>query len=130
MILTSGCSKGETPVPDQATGDYRETALAFTKSLAARDYAAAYAHTAKEYRESTSVQAMQAAFERVVPLDWKTVGPIAVGETMESWPGKQPPDVRWVYVTIGGDMYSEAVTVVVTREGGALRIRSAEFGRP
>jgi hypothetical protein len=31
---------------------------------------------------------------------------------------------------MGGDMYSEAVTVVVTLDEGELRIRTVEFGRP
>ena len=115
---------------DQTTAACKEVALAFTKSLAARDYAGAYDHTAKEYRNGTSLPAMQAAFELVVPTDWTTGGAIEVGETMEAWPGKEPSDVGWVYVSVGGDMYSEAVTVVVAREGDNLRIRTAEFGRP
>jgi hypothetical protein len=34
------------------------------------------------------------------------------------------------YVSVGGDTYSEAVTVVVTLEEDALRVRTVEFGRP
>jgi hypothetical protein len=49
---------------------------------------------------------------------------------MEEWPGKKPADVGWAYVSVGGDVYSEAVTVVVTREGDLLKIRTVEFGRP
>ena len=30
----------------------------------------------------------------------------------------------------GGDVYSEAITVVVTLEEGELRVRTVEFGRP
>lgn len=36
----------------------------------------------------------------------------------------------WVYVSIGGDVYSEAVTVVVTMDDESLRVRDVEFGRP
>lgn len=114
----------------RSAGDYKAVALAFTKALATRDYGAAYALTSKDYRDSTSVEAMQAAFERIVPIDWKTVGSIEVGETMEDWPGRKPSDVGWAYVSVGGDVYSEAITVVVTLEGNALRIRTVEFGRP
>jgi hypothetical protein len=28
---------------------------------------------------------------------------------METWPDKQPSEVGWDYVGIGGDVYSEAV---------------------
>ena len=73
---------------------------------------------------------MQAAFEGIVPLDWGTVGPIELGETMEDWPGRESSDAGWAYVSVGGDIYSEAVTVVVTVEDGELKIRTAEFGRP
>jgi hypothetical protein len=49
---------------------------------------------------------------------------------MTSWPGKQPADLGWAFVSIGGDVYSEAVIVVVTSENGEARIREVEFGRP
>ena len=50
---------------------------------------------------------------------------------MSDWPGKQPSDLEWVYVTLGGHTYSEAVIVVVGRGAdGALHIREVEFGRP
>lgn len=113
-----------------SAGDYEKVALGFTNALATRNYGAAYALTSNEYRDSTSVEAMQAAFEAIVPTDWKTIGPVEVGETMEDWPGRTPSDVGWAYVSVGGDVYSEAVTVVVTLEGGALRVRTVEFGRP
>jgi hypothetical protein len=49
---------------------------------------------------------------------------------MSEWPGKIPGDVGWAYAAIGGDMVSEAVTVVVTDEHGRHVIRSLEWGRP
>ena len=109
---------------------YKEAALAFTKALAARDYDAAHALTSKDYRGTTTVKALQAAFEEIVPTDWGTVGPIELGLTMEDWPGRESSDAGWVYVSVGGDAYSEAVTVVVTIEEGELRVRTVEFGRP
>jgi len=112
------------------TRDCKEVALAFTKALAARDYDAAYALTSRAYRNGTSPKALADAFEMIVPIDWGTVGPIEVGETLEDWPGREPSDAGWAYVSVGGDVYSEAVTVVVTREEGELRVRAAEFGRP
>ena len=110
--------------------DYRGVALAFTQALARRDYAAAHAMTSRRYRQQTSVEQLRAAFEAIVPTDWKTVGPIEVGTTMTQWPGKEPGDAGWAYVSIGADVYSEAVTVVVTLEDDELRVRSVEFGRP
>ena len=128
--LGNGCSNGEVRMPGGSAGDYKKVALGFTNALATRNYGAAYALTSNEYRDSTSVEAMQAAFEAIVPTDWKTIGPVEVGETMEDWPGRKPSDVGWAYVSVGGDAYSEAVTVVVTLEEDALRVRTVEFGRP
>jgi hypothetical protein len=113
-----------------SVGDYKRVALAFARALATRDYDVAYALTSKAYQDSTSLKALQAAFESIVPVDWKTIGPIEVGETMEDWPGREPSDVGWAYVSVGGDAYSEAVTVVVTLVGGELKVRTVEFGRP
>ena len=110
--------------------DYREFALVFANSMSSRDYAKAYAMTTKEYREKTSVEQLRNAFEAIVPTDWGTMGPIEVGQAMTSWPGKQRYDLGWAYVSIGGDVYSEAVTVVVTSENGEAKIREVEFGRP
>jgi len=114
----------------ESAGDYKNVALGFTNALATRNYGAAYALTSSEYRDGTSVEDMQAAFEAIVPTDWKTIGPVEVGGAMEDWPGRKPSDVGWAYVSVGGDAYSEAVTVVVTLEAGALRVRTVEFGRP
>lgn len=113
-------------------GDYKRVALAFTEALAARDYSAAYALTSRTYRDRTSVKALQDAFEAIVPPDWGTVGPIDIGLAMEDWPGREPSDVGWAYVSIGGDVYSEAVTVVAAREEEEkeLKVRTVEFGRP
>lgn len=112
---------------DQAAPDFSR---AFAAALTARDYAGAYAMTAREYQRTSSLEEMRAGFEAIVPPDWGTVGSVDVVHTMDDWPDKQPADVRWVYVSIGGDVYSEAITVVVTIEDGLLKVRHVEFGRP
>ena len=56
--------------------------------------------------------------------------PVAVGQTMETWPAKQPSDVCCVYLSIRGDVYSEAVTVVVMREADALRSAPSSLAAP
>jgi hypothetical protein len=107
------------------------TALEYTKALANRDYPKAYAMTSGEYRVHTTLEGMKELFEDIVPVDdWGTMGPIEVGETMLDWPGKEPDDLGWVTVSIGGDVYSEAIIVVVKLEDGMPKIREVEFGRP
>ena len=129
-IVLVACSKEESKTSSPNASDYRRVALEFTQSLAARDYQRAYAMTAQEYRRRNSVDQLRAAFEAVVPTDWGAVGPIEVGPTMTSWPEKQPSDVGWVYVSIGGSAYSEAATVIVISENGEPRVREVQFGRP
>ena len=110
--------------------DNQQLALTFTELLAARDYATAYDLTAQEYRWQITLAELQAAFEEIVPLDWGDIGPLEIGQTLTDWPGKQPADLGWVYVSIGGDIYSEAITVIITLENGHPKIREIEFGRP
>jgi hypothetical protein len=129
-IVITGCSKEEPKMQPGNTSDYRHIALEFTQSLAAREYQKAYAMMSQQYRSQTTVEQLRADFEAIVPTDWGPTDPIEVGETMTSWPGKQPADLGWAYVSIGGDVYSEAVTVVVTSEQGEAKIREVEMGRP
>jgi hypothetical protein len=129
--ILAGCSREETKMPSGNTTDYRQVALEFVKALAAREYAQAYAMTSQGYRQKNTVEQLRAGFEAIVPTDWGDMGPVeVVSQTMTSWPGKQPADLGWAYVSIGGAVYSEAVTVVVTSENGAAKVRETEFGRP
>jgi predicted lipoprotein len=130
VILAFSCTKQESDKSTEIKVDYRQVALEFTKSLATRDYAKAYAMAAEEYRKRTSLDQMRTAFEAIVPTDWGKIGAIQVGDTMTTWPTKKPSDLGRAYVSIGGDVYSEAVVVVVTLDSGGPKIREVEFGRP
>jgi hypothetical protein len=131
VVLLAGCSR-EAPLIQTARHDFRTVALEFTTALTERDYEKAYSLTSMGYRQKISMDQMREAFEAIVPTDWKFVGPVEVGETMTDWqlPPKEPSDFGWVYVSIGGEIYSEAVIVIVTLEDGTPRIREVEFGRP
>jgi hypothetical protein len=128
-IASVGCSREEPTTPSGGT-DYKHIALEFTRSLAAREYPKAYAMMAQGYRQKSTLDELRMGFEAIVPTDWGAIGPIEVGQTMTRWPGKQPADVGWAYVSIGGAVYSEGIVVVVTSENGAAKIREVEFGRP
>ena len=112
--------------------DHREVALEFTKALTERDYDRAYAMTSHDYQRRTSVEQLRTAFEAIVPTDWGAIGPVTVVRTMTQWqlPDKQPSDLGRVYVSIGGDVYSEAVIAIITLENGQPKVREVEFGRP
>lgn len=117
-------------MPAARIHDYASVGVTFAKALASRDYTTAYAMTSKDYQRSTTLDEMRVAFEAIVPTDWRTVGPVEVGNTIETWPDKQPSDIGRAYISIGSDVYSEAVTVVVVLEADTLKVRSVEFGRP
>ena len=108
----------------------RTVAESFARRLADRAYQNAYELTSRDYRAANTVEAMRDAFELIVPLDWGDADPIEAVQTMDSWPGKQASDLIWVYVSIGGDVYSEGLSAVLTAEGDQPRIREVEFGRP
>ena len=129
-MALAACSKEETKMQSGTISDFRVLALDFTKSLAARDYPKAYAMTSQEYRKKISVDHLRTRFGAIVPSNWGPIGPIQVGETMTTWPGKKSSDLGWAYVSIGGNMYSEAVIVIVTLDNGEQKIREVEFGRP
>ena len=111
-------------------GDIKEVAIKFTEALVNRNYPSAYSMTSKVFKSQFTADQMRADFETIVPTDWQTVSPIGVGELMQEWPGKEPSDVAWIYVYIGGDEYSEAVTLIIANEDGDLKIREVEYGRP
>jgi len=121
------CSKGG---GGAAGSDAEKIALQFVRALASREYARAHALATREFQERNTVASLQNSFETIVPLDWGPVEPIEAGETMGDWPDKKAGDLAWVYVSIGGDVYSEAVIVIVAEEAGAAKIREVEYGRP
>ncbi len=129
-MLVLACSDREARTPAARVSEYSSVGLTFATALAGRDYPTAYAMTSSDYQRNTTLDQMRTAFEAIIPTDWPTVGPVAVGHTMEIWPAKQPSDVGWVYISIGGDVYSEAVTVIVMEEADTLKVRTVEFGRP
>jgi len=49
---------------------------------------------------------------------------------MTEWPDKCIRDIGWVYVSILGNGFVEAVSVIVTENEGEFLIREIEWGRP
>jgi hypothetical protein len=130
MVTATACSKGDTEMPESASQDYKAFAVEFTRTLARREYAAAFEMTSRQYRSQSTVEQLKAAFEVIVPPDWGDTEPIEMGTTMSSWPGKMSSDLGWIYVSIYGDVYSEALILTVTLEEGQAKIREIVFGRP
>jgi len=58
-------------------------------------------------------------------------GPIREVEVMTDmilfdWPDKEQGDLAWVYVSLAGGSYVEAVSLVLAKEAEAIRIRHLE----
>ena len=107
-----------------------ELAIEFVRALANREFVTAYDLTTADFRSACSCEEMQNEFESIVPEDWGVIDPIEIGTSMDDWPGKSKDDIKWVYVVIGGDAYSEAVILVTAQQSGILRVRQVEWGRP
>jgi hypothetical protein len=73
---------------------------------------------------------LQSEYEQMIEYGSGAPDFLKVTHQMDAWPDKQPDDLGWVYVTIGGSDYMEAVTVIVAREGDRAVIRELEWGRP
>ena len=98
-------------------------ALEFARALSERRYAAAHAMCTPGLRSRVSVEKMRSDFEAIIPLDW---GPVAPIELVDIGAGSLP----YLYVSLGGDVYSEAITVYLADVDGNLQVDSFELGRP
>jgi hypothetical protein len=104
-------------------------AIAFVDALTQRNYPLAYAMTTHDFQKHTTLRSLQEHFEHCCPPDYGEFDVPDILNTMDEWPNKRPNDIRWVYITIGGET-NEAVTVIVAQEGTALKISAVDVGRP
>jgi hypothetical protein len=100
----------------------KTTALLFAQKLVDRDYQAAHELCSEELKSGMNARGLGEEFEAIVPLDWGKIDPIGLEEN-DAFP--------FVYITLGGDVYSEAIIVhSFTTENGQTRIAGFELGRP
>lgn len=108
----------------------RLTGLTFAEHLVSGRYQQAHQLLARELAPAWTPEKLGARFREMVG---DGAGPIVVPghtEHLARWPDRREKDHGWIYVSITGTGFAEAVTVVVTDEGGAARIRQLEWGRP
>ena len=104
----------------------------FGKAIAQGDFAAAHALLTIQAQRSHSPGTLKQSVEHMLA---NSDGPIQHVEVMKEcvlaeWADKRDGDVAYVYVALSGDSFSEAATVVLATEAGAIRIREIEWGRP
>lgn len=129
VVLTS-CSDQETSMISNARHFTLETGANFAKALVSNKFSEARSYLTSEAQKEYTQEVLASHYRNMVSYG---SGPVAVdghAEFMDSWPARQPQDIGWAYISISGSDFAEAVTVVVSDEGGSPRIREIEWGRP
>ncbi|UXI67155.1 DUF3887 domain-containing protein [Tahibacter amnicola] len=109
---------------------YAHTALAFAQHLVAGRFDDAHSLLSAEVQKDLGPEALAAEYETMTSYADSGADHIELMATMESWPDRRKGDLGWAYVSISGDDFAEAVTVVVHDCAGVPRIRLVEWGRP
>ena len=112
---------------------YQKVAVGFATALVERDFARARGQLAPALREKLSERDLE---QRLTSMyrgyaDSEPSRSQFVPEgSLETWPGQQPDDLGWAYVSIEGDDFNEAVFVLVSDVNGVPMIKEIEWGRP
>ena len=91
-------------------------AIAFAYALVAGKYKIAHEMLSASLQETISIEHLKEKFETMIEYGDNPPNYVDVDVAMDDWPGKQESDIGWAYTSIGGDSYTEAVTVIVTQE--------------
>lgn len=110
--------------------DYEAKAKEFAEALTANRYEAAFEMLSSSLQAKLSAAELQSEFREMTEYGEGKPRVDGYVHKMEDWPDKRPSDVGWAYVSISGDDYAEAVTVIVSFEDDAMKIREIEWGRP
>ena len=114
--------------PDQTP--HGRIALEFAQALIADEFDQAHEMLSSEAKARWDVTALRDAYRNMTEYFEAPPNLAQVMEVMTEWPDKQPGDVGWAYAAIAGEGESEAVTVVISSEGGKHLVRNVEWGRP
>jgi hypothetical protein len=109
-----------------------QLARQFGDLIANEDYVAAHALLTTEARTVHTAQEMRRRSEsmrRYAPGPFRNME-VLEEFMLEDWPEKQPADVASIYISLEGDDFCEAVSIIVMHQDGDLRIRDLEWGRP
>ena len=107
-----------------------ELAQQFTRALTSRNYDRAFSMVATTQREKLTVDHLKEGFERIIPQDWGDTEPIEADLLPGGKSAYQPGDVAIIYVSIYGDVYSEALVISFVLEDDVPMVGDVEFGRP
>src|SRR6266404_6252409 len=106
-----------------------QLAQRFGDLIAREDYESAHELLTKQAQGLHTAQEMRSRSEgmrRYAPGPFRNF--LVMEEFMlEDWPAKQDGDVASIYISLEGDNFCEAVSVIVAQEDGDLRIRDLEW---
>lgn len=107
--------------------------VAFATALVDGDFARAHALLAPALQQQISPESLRhslyAMFRGYSSGEPKSIH-FDEEFALEDWPHKDPGDIGWAYVGIGGDDFVEAVSVTVADVKGSHLVRGIEWGRP
>ena len=109
---------------------YKKIAYNFANALANENYTDAFKLLGSNIGALWSPQKLKASYEKMIEYGEGSATNVEVIESMDDWPDKKGDDIGWAYVAIEGSDFTEAVTVIVSKENGDYRIRDIEWGRP
>jgi hypothetical protein len=135
LMLSAACSREPPSMPENSiTAEMRTTypdvAAEFAEALVNGKYEVAYAMLGSTLEQEYTPDELGNEYEAMVEYGDSNVKSDGVLDTMEDWPTRKPMDVGWAYVSITGDEFAEAITVIVSVENDVLKISNIEWGRP
>ena len=115
---------------DPGQTPHGRVAATFALALVAGDFDQAHGMLTSTAKRRWELATLRTTFLEMVEYFETPPNHVEVMETMTEWPAREPSDVGWAYAAISSESESEAVTVVVSSEGGRHLIRSIEWYRP
>ena len=135
ILLLAACSddrlstSGST-ITEEMRVEYPNFATRFASALTNGEYDEAHQMLNPDMQKKHTADGLGKTFEAMVEYGGSPAKVDGFIETLEEWPDKEPDDVGWVYVSVSGDDYAEAVTVIVSTDRNGMSISSIEWGRP
>ncbi|AIE76090.1 hypothetical protein [Synechocystis sp. PCC 6714] len=111
-----------------------ELAQRFGNYLTQADYDTAYTLLVPELQQQYSSQTLRQTVEEMISYGSGLINRAVVMQdcllTEWQYPPMETNDVVWLYVSLEGEDFAEAVSVIVQHREGKLAIRWLEWGRP
>ncbi|AIE76322.1 hypothetical protein [Synechocystis sp. PCC 6714] len=111
-----------------------ELAQRFGNYLTQADYDTAYTLLVPELQQQYSSQTLRQTVEEMISYGSGSIekATVIVDCLLTEWqyPTMEADDVVWLYVSLEGEDFAEAVSVIVQHREGKLAIRWLEWGRP